>query len=1054
MIRAGFVYLSCCRPGATGARFMMRTIITTATRVVLTLLLISLLGIALLLLYLSRLELEEYRHTLEQQLSSALQQPVSIGSGSLKFRHGLVIDLYQVEIGTEQEFHLRIPQIRATLPLVPLLSKQVILKDVEILGAKTTLHLPLKHQPRPSETTAKDTPFQLDIRMLTVRHAEARIYDRGTLLIHLANLHAVIYDWQAQEPSQLVISGQEVQTQADFLLEALVPPIAGDDWRGRDWQADLQIGRHGPETRVTDVQTALAQSGRIKLTLDGIPATGAQVSAIVTRAGSSAPLIQIDGIWTSNKETDLLSDLDGKLLGFPAIGHLRLQHSPIRQLNAQLESFNLTDTASDFAAIDRITQSGFVEGRLDRLLLSIDHQWPESDASASPVRVDGAVKLSDIVWKSTSPWSIDAVESQLTLSGSTLFLTATQVHAKTGSFKAHGQIDHLFAEPAFKLEARAAPLLEHLLAEMSLPAGFSVSGPALIALGVEGTFDAPSFTLRANLNDSRVVLGSHYSKEAQQPARIEVSGTLHQHDRIELDRFDIYLEPIVIAGKATIRPWDNEPNIALTANNLDLSSLSSINRTFERLQLTGSASANLFFDNTIWHGKLFLTDGGAHLTSLIGDLNGVYGEARIDKYGLRFSQLPAKLGDSEFTVTGDMQGWSSPLLKLEVAATRARAQDLVFNNPELTLHNLRGRLEIDRHGIIFDPVTVTLEESTQASVFGSVKNFSRPQTNLVIHGEKANVLDIINLFRDPTRPSQKNTPDDSMREPITIHITAREGNLSGMRFINARTTLIDHKGVLSIYPLTFETGGGWARAKVEYNRHDQTAPLKISGHINGVDASTVHHDLFERPGLIRGPMNGDFYLEGDPGSGIFWKHASGGAYFQIHQGTLRKFRGLAQIFSLLNVSQIFTGRLPDMDREGMPFNLMEGSFQLRDGLVHTDDLKITGEAMNMSIVGKQNLTDETVDMILGVMPLRTVDKVVSSIPIAGWILAGEDRAVLTAYFRVEGATENPSVSAIPINSISNTVLGIFKRTLGLPEKLIKDLGSFFQSETIKKEETE
>jgi hypothetical protein len=1031
---------------------MMRTIITTASRVVITLLMIGLLGLVLLLLYVSRLELEEYRHALEQQLSSALQQPVSIGSGSLKIRQGLAIDLYQVEIGTEQEFHLRIPQISATLPLVPLLSKKIILKDVEILGAKATLHLPLRHQPPPAPTAIKETPFQLDIRMLTIRHAEIRIYDKDVPLVHLTNLHAVVYDWQAQQTSHLVISGHEVQTQADFLLETMVPPITGANWRRHDWQADLQIGRHGPETRVTDVQTALAQSGRIKLTLDGIPAVGAQISATVTRAGSSAPLIQIDGIWTSDTEADLLSDIDGKLLGFPASGHLRLQHTPVRQLNAQLESCDLTVTAADFAAVDRIAQAGFVTGTLDYLLLSIDHQWYAADEIPSLPHIDGQIKLSDIVWQNPEPWSIEAVESELTLQDSTLTLVATQIQTDLGSLQASGRIDHLFSEPFFRLEVSAAPLLEHLIPELNLPVDWSASGPAQLALGIDGTIDTPLFTLRANLDDNHIELGSYYRKEAQQPSQIEVRGTLHQRDRIEFERFDLYLDPVGIAGKATIRPWDDEPSIALTTKDLDLSSLSSINRTFERLQLTGKASAELFVDTSTWRGRLFVVDGGAHLTSLIGDLNSVSGIASINKKGLRFSQLPAKLGDSQFTVTGDMQGWSNPLLKLEVAANSTRAQDLVFSNPELTLYNLRGRLEIDRHGISFDPVTVTLEESTQASVFGSVKNFSQPQTNLVIHGEKANVLDIINLFRDPTRVSHPPPPDDPSQEPIIIHITAREGTLSGMKFTNARTTLIDHKGVLSVYPLTFESGGGWTRAKVEYNRHDQAAPLKVSGHINGVDASTVHHDLFDRPGLIRGPMTGDFFLEGDPGSGTFWKHASGGAYFQIHQGTLRKFRGLAQIFSLLNVSQIFTGRLPDMDREGMPFNLMEGSLQISAGLVHSDDLKITGEAMNMSIVGKQNLTDETVDMILGVMPLRTVDKVVSSIPIAGWILAGDDRAVLTAYFRIVGATENPSVSAIPINSISNTVLGVFKRTLGLPEKLIKDLGSFFQTEAVKKEE--
>ncbi len=1032
---------------------MMRAIFITVIRVVITLLLIGLLGIALLLLYVSRMDLDEYRHALEEQISSALQQPVSIGSGSLKFRRGLAIDLYQVEIGTEQEFHLVIPQIMATLALRPLLNKQIILQNVEILGAKTALHLPLKQQLRPATITrVQDQSFQLGVRMLTVRHAEVKIYDQDESLAHLTNLHAVIYDWQAQRASQLVISGHEMQTQADFLLETILPPFTGDNWRQLDWQADLQIGRHRSEIEVTDIQTALAQSGRIKLTLDGAPADGAQVSTTVTRAGNSMPLIHVDGIWTSTTEAEILEQLDGTLLGFPASGYFSLQHTPTRELNALLESCNLSVTTADFAAINQITQAGLVSGLLEHLRLRVNHQWPETGKNTAPLQINGQIKFSDITWKDPRPWSIAGIESEWNFHNSTLTLAATQIDTELGNLQVDGRIDQLFTEPALSLEASATPQVEDLLAALNLPNGWSATGPAQLEIGVNGTLDVPAFTLGANLDDSRIILDSYYSKEAQQPARVEVGGKLHYHESIELDHFTVNLKPVEIAGKARIRPWDKVPSVVLTTDDLNLSSLSSINRTFRRLQLTGKASADLFLDATGWNGKLFLKEGGAHLTSLIGDLNSISGEVDIDKQGLRFSQLPAKLGDSEFMVKGDMLGWNDPVLKLEVAATSVRAEDLVFRNPELTLHNLRGRLEIDQHGISFDPVTVTLEESTQASVFGSVKNFRRPQTNLVIHGEKANVLDIINLFRDPAEPSLKNAPDDSLREPIIIQISAREGDLSGMKFSNARTTLIDHKGVLSIYPLTFESGGGWARAKVEFNRHHPTAPLTISGHINGVDASIIHQDLFDRPGLIRGSMTGDFYLEGNPVTGTFWEHAGGGAYFQIQQGTLRKFRGLAQIFSLLNVSQIVSGRLPDMDREGMPFNLMEGSLLLRDGLVHSDDLKITSEAMNMSIVGKQNLANETVDIILGVMPLRTVDKVVSSIPIAGWVLAGEDRAVLTAYFRIEGATEDPTVSAIPVNTISNTVLGVFRRTLGLPEKLIKDLGSFFQSEPIKKEE--
>ncbi len=157
---------------------------------------------------------------------------------------------------------------------------------------------------------------------------------------------------------------------------------------------------------------------------------------------------------------------------------------------------------------------------------------------------------------------------------------------------------------------------------------------------------------------------------------------------------------------------------------------------------------------------------------------------------------------------------------------------------------------------------------------------------------------------------------------------------------------------------------------------------------------------------------------------------------QIKDGTLRKFNGLAKVFSILNVSQIFTGKLPDMNTEGMPFSLLDGSVLIGNGQTKIDDLKITSVAMNLSVVGTQDLTNDTLDFTLGVMPLRTVDKVISMIPLAGWILTGDDKALITAHFKIEGDSDNPQVSAVPISSVSKAVLGIFKRTFGLPGKMV------------------
>ena len=99
-----------------------------------------------------------------------------------------------------------------------------------------------------------------------------------------------------------------------------------------------------------------------------------------------------------------------------------------------------------------------------------------------------------------------------------------------------------------------------------------------------------------------------------------------------------------------------------------------------------------------------------------------------------------------------------------------------------------------------------------------------------------------------------------------------------------------------------------------------------------------------------------------------------------------------------------------------------------------------GDVMNMSMSGTQNLITTEVDMELGIMPLRTIDRLVTKIPLAGWILTGENKALVTAHFKMTGPGDNPEITAIPVESASKQVLGIFKRIFTLPVKIISDFG--------------
>ena len=186
-------------------------------------------------------------------------------------------------------------------------------------------------------------------------------------------------------------------------------------------------------------------------------------------------------------------------------------------------------------------------------------------------------------------------------------------------------------------------------------------------------------------------------------------------------------------------------------------------------------------------------------------------------------------------------------------------------------------------------------------------------------------------------------------------------------------------------------------------------------------------------------MKGDVSAEGATISDLK-KTARGTATLLMEKGSLRRFPVLSKVFSILNVSQLLNFELPDMVTDGMPYTSIRGKFSLNGGILTTRDLFVNSGAMNMSLVGRADIVREELDTVIGIKPLQTVDKVVSKIPIVGWILTDDKKSLITVYFKAQGKWSDPTVDAIPVRSMERGVLDIFKRVFQLPEKLITDTG--------------
>jgi uncharacterized protein YhdP len=140
------------------------------------------------------------------------------------------------------------------------------------------------------------------------------------------------------------------------------------------------------------------------------------------------------------------------------------------------------------------------------------------------------------------------------------------------------------------------------------------------------------------------------------------------------------------------------------------------------------------------------------------------------------------------------------------------------------------------------------------------------------------------------------------------------------------------------------------------------------------------------------------------------------------------------------VSQLLKLKLPDMTADGMPYNSITASLLLKNGIMTSNDFYIDSETMNILAMGSMDLMQKSVDFKVGLQPLQTVDKIVSRIPVAGWILTDDGGSFITVYFEVKGPLEDPEVRAIPAREISAEGLGMIKRVFNIPGKLVTDTG--------------
>ena len=468
-------------------------------------------------------------------------------------------------------------------------------------------------------------------------------------------------------------------------------------------------------------------------------------------------------------------------------------------------------------------------------------------------------------------------------------------------------------------------------------------------------------------------------------------------------------------------------------------SFSNLGVNFSKMKVQ-SGNSSLTLDGSVREGNVRLSANGsidlAYLPSFLqSPLFSDQVRGSIDG----FKELAGKV-EVRMKWLGRTEDWIASLKEGEI---RLREASFRYREIPLPLSQIEGSLLLSAEQLRFEGIKGRLGES----LFSGSGEISR-SPSLGSGGKgwlsfqlSSPDLDLDLLF--PKRPEDTTPSFEKMRDwlshwSVEGKVEAAQVRYQGLLCQDLKVGMKTVDGKLLFNPFQFKGAGGdfWGEGWIE--PAEKGIRFEIKPRLSNMEAKAFLRALLqkgrEEKVVVTGRVSLDkAKLEGE-GEDLQEVKGSlnGGLRLEIENGAIERFNVLSKIFSILNVSQLFQGRLPDLTTKGLPYHHIMGTIQVKDGIASIEDLVVDSDAMKITLIGKLDVRKNLIDAKIGIHPLVTLDTVLSNVPIAGYIITGKDKAFISFVYEVKGDLDNPKIDAIPMKSMGEGFLGIITRLLETP----------------------
>lgn len=580
---------------------------------------------------------------------------------------------------------------------------------------------------------------------------------------------------------------------------------------------------------------------------------------------------------------------------------------------------------------------------------------------------------------------------------------------------------------------------------------FSFNGPSTLDLSGKGT--ASDFRVHANwdLTKASYAFPDILEKPASKTNNLTAEMIVHA-ETLTFSSFRCDLPPVKISGSATYN-FSGEIPLSLHAESktMNLRKAAALFPVLRNMNPSGTASLNVSGKGDLlhpaslqWTGNASLSNVSLTVPALDKPVNGLTGQIYFRGGKMETGPLKAKIGESDIQGKFSVDDFRKPVVMVHFSADRLHAQDLGWTSPkdDASFSVVSAEAVWKSGDLQVSRLSFGLGK-TFFNASGHIRDFAAPKITAEITSPRIHSDDIALLASLKTSKKDKTAPSGATVD-ATVDATVRADAafLEGVEFSTLQAVLNYTPGKLNVQSLEADVFDGHIRAKGKATlRPDGRNRYEANLAADGISLAKLQSVMNIGDRLITGSLSvsGDLTASGSQFADLK-KTAAGALQIRAEKGVLKKFSVLSKIFSLLNVSQLFRLKLPDMAKDGMPYSAITAHASVQNGVFSSKDFFIAGDAMEISAAGSVDAFRKEVDCIAGIHPLQTLDLVVSKMPVVGWLILDKNGNVLTIYVKINGDWKNPNVKPMPVRSIGKETLGVFRRLFQLPEKLITDTG--------------